>query len=60
MNAANKAWFARALPQATDDDWKRLDLATMLRERVGYSEGSRTPSAVHARESPVSATSIEG
>ena len=38
MNAANKAWFARALPQATEEDWKTLDLATMLRERVGYSE----------------------
>jgi PAS domain S-box-containing protein len=26
------------LPQASNEDWQKLDLATMLRERVGYTE----------------------
>ena len=37
-NAVNVAWFRRAFPQASEADWKAMDLETLLRTRAGYSD----------------------
>ena len=36
MNAANKAWFRRAMPEISERDWLEHDVEWLLRNRVGY------------------------